>query len=35
VRMTDDGRTQVAEHESSTDGVHGTASMAVTLRKAA
>jgi hypothetical protein len=32
VTLTDEGRTQVAEHESSTDGAHWTASMAVTLR---
>jgi hypothetical protein len=35
VTMTDGGRTQVAHHESSADGVSWTASMDVTLRKAA
>jgi hypothetical protein len=35
VTMTDDGMTQVARHESSTDGVSWTASMDVTLRKVA
>jgi hypothetical protein len=33
--MTDNGMTQVARHESSTDGVTRTASMNVTLRKVA
>jgi hypothetical protein len=33
--MSDDGMTQVAHHESSTDGVSWTASMDVTLRKVA
>jgi hypothetical protein len=32
---SDDGMTQVARHESSADGVSWTASMDVTLRKAA
>jgi hypothetical protein len=35
VTMTDGGMTQVARHESSTDGVSWTASMEVTLRKVA
>ena len=35
VTMTDDGMTQVAQHESSADGVSWTASMDVTLRKVA
>ena len=35
VTMTDGGLTQVAHHESSADGVTWTASMDVTLRKAA
>jgi hypothetical protein len=35
VTMADDGRTQVAHHESSADGVGWTASMDVTLRKVA
>jgi hypothetical protein len=34
VTMGDDGMTQVAHHESSTDGVNWTPSMDVTLRKA-
>jgi hypothetical protein len=33
VTLTDGGMTQVARHESSTDGVNWTASMDVTLRK--
>jgi hypothetical protein len=33
--MTDDGMTQVARHESSTDSVNWSASMDVTLRKIA
>ncbi len=33
VTMTDDGMTQVAHHESSTDGASWTPSMDVTLRK--
>ena len=35
VTITGDGMTQVAHHESSTDGVSWTASMDVTLRKVA
>jgi hypothetical protein len=35
VTMSDDGRTQVARHESSADGVSWIASMDVTLRKVA
>jgi hypothetical protein len=35
VTMTDDGRTQVAHHEASTDGVNWAPSMDVTLRKVA
>ncbi len=35
VTMTDNGMTQIARHESSTDGVTWTASMNVTLRKVA
>ena len=35
VTMTGDGMTQVAHHESTTDGVNWAASMDVTLRKVA
>jgi len=35
VTMSDAGMTQIAHHESSTDGVSWTASMDVTLRKVA